>query len=138
MVKERERGTIEQLLMSPASTTEIIIAKIVPLFVLLCLMVVFAVLDDEVCLQRAVSRSLPLVLAGAALCILCGIGIGTVIATFSKSAQQAQLTSFFVNPPLSTLSGAFYAHRSHAQGAPAADDLESGAITSWSSFAPLC
>ena len=40
------------------------------------------------------------------LCILSGISIGTVIATFSKSAQQAQLTSFFVNPPLSSLSGA--------------------------------
>ena len=33
MVKERERGTIEQLLMSPASTTEIIIAKITPISV---------------------------------------------------------------------------------------------------------
>ncbi len=54
------------------------------------------------------TAGLLLVLGGAALCILCGISIGTVIATFSKSAQQAQLTSFFVNPPLSTLSGAFY------------------------------
>ena len=47
-----------------------------------------------------------LVLSGAALCVLCGIGIGTVIATFTRSAQQAQLTSFFVNPPLASLSGA--------------------------------
>jgi ABC-2 type transport system permease protein len=46
-----------------------------------------------------------LVFAGAGLCILCGIGIGTFIATFTKSAQQAQLMSFFVNPPLATLSG---------------------------------
>ena len=38
MVKEREAGTIEQLLMSPASTSEIVIAKIAPLFVLLFLM----------------------------------------------------------------------------------------------------
>src|SRR5262249_20112921 len=38
MVKEREAGTIEQLLMSPASTSEIIIAKISPLFILLCMM----------------------------------------------------------------------------------------------------
>jgi ABC-2 type transport system permease protein len=37
---------------------------------------------------------------------LSGIGIGTVIATFTTSAEQAQLTSFFVNPPLATLSGA--------------------------------
>src|SRR5580704_5167931 len=43
MVKERERGTIEQLLMSPAGTYEIIVAKITPLFVLLCLMVFFAI-----------------------------------------------------------------------------------------------
>ena len=42
MVKEREAGTIEQLLMSPAGTYEIIIAKIVPLFLLLFLMVLFA------------------------------------------------------------------------------------------------
>ncbi len=46
------------------------------------------------------------VLCGASLCILSGITLGTVIATFSKSAQQAQLTSFFVNPLLTTDSGA--------------------------------
>src|SRR5580658_6774014 len=42
MVKEREAGTIEQLLMSPAGTYEIIIAKIAPLFFLFFLMVLFA------------------------------------------------------------------------------------------------
>jgi len=47
-----------------------------------------------------------LVLLGAILCVLSGIGIGTFIATFTKSAQQAQLMSFFVNPPLASLSGA--------------------------------
>jgi ABC-2 type transport system permease protein len=46
------------------------------------------------------------VYVGAALCVLCGIGIGTFIATFTKTAQQALLTSFFINPPLSSLSGA--------------------------------
>ena len=38
IVKEREAGTLEQLLMSPASTTQIIVAKLFPLFVLLCMM----------------------------------------------------------------------------------------------------
>ncbi len=108
MVKERERGTIEQLLMSPAGTYEIIIAKIAPLFILLSLMVLFAVAVMQVVFHVPIHGSLALVLSGSALCILCGISIGTVIATFSKSAEQAQLTSFFVNPPLSTLSGAFY------------------------------
>jgi ABC-2 type transport system permease protein len=108
MVKERERGTIEQLLMSPASTSEIIIAKIAPLFILLFFMVLFAIAVMQVVFHVPFHSGLLLILGGAALCILCGISIGTVIATFSKSAEQAQLTSFFVNPPLSTLSGAFY------------------------------
>src|ERR1035441_4883402 len=43
MVREREAGTIEQLLMSPASTTEIIVAKIAPLFLLLTMMMLVAV-----------------------------------------------------------------------------------------------
>lgn len=38
--------------------------------------------------------------------MMSGIGIGTLIATFSRSQQQAQLLGFFVNPPLSLLSGA--------------------------------
>ena len=106
MVKEREAGTIEQLLMSPASTTEIIIAKIAPLFVLLCLMMFVAILVIKVAFGVPFHGGLVLILAGGALCILSGISLGTVIATFSKSAQQAQLTSFFVNPPLTSLSGA--------------------------------
>src|SRR5208282_844560 len=108
MVKERERGTIEQLLMSPAGTYEIIIAKMAPLFILLCGMAVFAIVVMVVAFNVPIHGSLLLLLLGSALCILCGISIGTVIATFSKSAEQAQLTAFFVNPPLSTLSGAFY------------------------------
>src|SRR5262245_31360808 len=107
MVKEREAGTIEQLLMSPASTSEIIIAKIAPLFVLLCLMALLAIGVIKLVFRVPFHGSLTLVLIGAALCVLSGISIGAVIATFSKSAQQALLTSFFVNPPLATLSGAF-------------------------------
>lgn len=106
MVKEREAGTIEQLLMSPASTSEIIIAKITPLFFLLCGTAVLALVVMKLGFGAPFRGNVLLVLAGAALCVLSGISIGTVIATFSKSAQQAMLTSFFVNPPLATLSGA--------------------------------
>ena len=106
MVKEREAGTIEQLLMSPASTAEIIVAKIAPLFLLLCLMMLLALGVLGVVFRVPFHGSLPLVLFGGMLCILSGIGLGTVIATLSRSAQQAQLTAFFVNPPLSSLSGA--------------------------------
>ena len=106
MVKEREAGTIEQLLMSPAGTSEIIIAKIAPLFFLLSLMALMAIGVIQVAFKIPFHGSLPLVLCGSALCVLSGIGLGTVIATFSKSAQQAILTSFFVNPPMASLSGA--------------------------------
>jgi len=106
MVKEREAGTIEQLLMSPASTSEVIIAKITPLFFLLCGMALLAISVIKVAFNAPFHGNVLLVLGGAGLCILSGISIGTVISTFSKSAQQAMLTSFFVNPPLATLSGA--------------------------------
>jgi ABC-2 type transport system permease protein len=106
MVKEREAGTIEQLLMSPAGTYEIIVAKIAPLFFLLFLMVLFATALIKIVFNVPFQGNIFVLLAGAALCVLSGIGIGTVIATFTHSAYQAQLTSFFVNPLLTTASGA--------------------------------
>jgi ABC-2 type transport system permease protein len=106
MVREREAGTIEQLLMSPATTSEIITAKITPLFVLLCMMMMLAIGVLKIAFGVPFHGSVLFLLTGGALCILSGISIGTVIATFSKSAQQAQLTSFFINPPMSSLSGA--------------------------------
>jgi ABC-2 type transport system permease protein len=107
IVKEREAGTLEQLLMSPASTTQIIVAKLFPLFVLLCMMGTMAVALMRVVFGIPFRGSTLLVVAAAALCLLCGISIGTFIATFTRSARQAQLTLFFVNPPLTSLSGAF-------------------------------
>jgi ABC-2 type transport system permease protein len=106
MVKEREAGTIEQLVMSPATTSEIIIAKMAPLFVLLLLMVIVATAFIRFAFDVPFHGNLLVVFCGASLCILSGIALGTVIATFSRSAQQAQLTSFFVNPLLTTASGA--------------------------------
>jgi ABC-2 type transport system permease protein len=105
MIKEREAGTVEQLLMTPAGTSEIIVAKILPLFLLLCVMILFATGLITFVFHVPIRGSLALLWAGAALCVLSGIGIGTFIATFTRSAQQAQLMAFFVNPPLASLSG---------------------------------
>src|SRR5947208_10159119 len=49
--------------------------------------------------------SFALFTCGTALCLLCGIGVGTTIASFSKSAKQSMLLGFFVNPLLFSLSG---------------------------------
>jgi ABC-2 type transport system permease protein len=106
MIKEREAGTVEQLLMTPASTGEIIVAKIAPLFLLLLVMVFLVLGLMKIAFGVPIRGNILLVFTGAALCVLCGIGIGTLLATFTKSAQQAQLMSFFVNPPMAVLSGA--------------------------------
>jgi ABC-2 type transport system permease protein len=92
--------------MSPASTAEIIVAKITPLFLLLSMMMLLAIAVLKVVFRVPFHGSLTFVLFGGVLCILSGISLGTVIATLSRSAQQAQLTAFFVNPPLASLSGA--------------------------------
>jgi ABC-2 type transport system permease protein len=107
IVKEREAGTLEQLLMSPATTTQIIVAKLLPLFVLLCMMGTMAIVIMRLVFGIPFRGNVFLVVSAAALCLLCGISIGTFIATFTRSARQAQLTLFFVNPPLTSLSGAF-------------------------------
>jgi ABC-2 type transport system permease protein len=106
MVKEKEAGTVEQLLMTPASGTEIIIAKIAPLFLLLSLDIWLALGIGYLVFAVPVRGSLLLLFASGLLCILAGIGIGTFIAVFCRSQQQAQLMGFFVNPPLALLSGA--------------------------------
>jgi drug efflux transport system permease protein len=106
MIKEKEQGTVEQLLMTPASAFEVIAAKIVPLFVLLMGMVALALGLARFVFLVPFRGSLALLLVASACCVLTGIGIGTFVSTFARSANQTQLISFFVNPPLAMLSGA--------------------------------
>ena len=105
MVKEREAGTLEQLLMTPLRISEIIIAKILPQFALLMIPAAIALIVLRFWFDVPF-RGSPLLLGVAvAACLMCGIGFGTVVATLTKSAQQAQLASFFILPPMMSLSG---------------------------------
>lgn len=106
LVREKEIGTIEQLLMTPAESSEIIIAKVAPLFLLLALDIGLALGVARLAFGVPVRGSLLLFFVSASLCVLCGIGLGMMIATFTHSQQQAQLMAFFTNPPLALLSGA--------------------------------
>jgi ABC-2 type transport system permease protein len=106
MVKEKEAGTVEQLLMTPAGATEIVFAKVAPLFLLLSLDIWLALGLGHFVFGVPVRGSLLLLFAAGLLCIAAGVGVGTFIATFSGSQQQAQLMGFFANPPLALLSGA--------------------------------
>jgi ABC-2 type transport system permease protein len=106
MIKEKERGTVEQLLMTPASALEVIAAKIVPLLVLMMGMTGLALTVARLVFHVPFRGSLLLMLTACAFCVLAGIGIGTFASTLARSATQAQLILFFVNPPLMALSGA--------------------------------
>ena len=106
MVKEKEVGTVEQLLMTPADGAEIITAKIAPIFLLLSLDIGLSVAVGYFVFDLPVRGSFLLLYLAGMLCVLSGIGMGTMIATFTRSQQQAQLLGFFITPPLSMLSGA--------------------------------
>jgi ABC-2 type transport system permease protein len=106
MIKEKESGTVEQLLMTPADALEIVLAKITPLFLLLMAMagLVFTVAISVFGIP--LRGSVTLLLFAAALTVITGIALGTLLATLAGSGQQTQLMALFVNPPLATLSGA--------------------------------
>ncbi|HKD78242.1 MAG TPA: ABC transporter permease [Candidatus Angelobacter sp.] len=105
-VKEKETGTIEQLLMTPAQTGEMLMAKTSPVFVLMMVVLFLSLIVGILVFGLPTRGSLWLFTAAGALSALAGTGIGVMIATVSKSQQQAQLLTFFVNPPLTLLSGA--------------------------------
>jgi ABC-2 type transport system permease protein len=105
-VKEKETGTIEQLLMTPAQTGEMLFAKTSPVFVLL-MIVLFIALGVAILVFGLPFRGAFWLFTVSGVCAaLAGIGIGVMLATVSKSQQQAQLLTFFVNPPITLLSGA--------------------------------
>jgi ABC-2 type transport system permease protein len=106
VVREKEAGTIEQLVMTPASNTEVILAKICPLLILLTGDVLIALVLARIVFNIPLRGNLCLFLSVAILYFWVGISIGILIATYAKSQQQAQLTAFFINPPLVLLSGA--------------------------------
>ncbi|MBE9138899.1 ABC transporter permease [Nodosilinea sp. LEGE 07088] len=106
VIREKDTGTLEQLLMTPAQGWEILGAKIAPLFVLLM---------GDVLLASAIARlvfGLPfrgnylLFLALSGVYVVVCISIGILLATISRTQQQVVLTSFFFNVPLIQLSGA--------------------------------
>jgi ABC-2 type transport system permease protein len=105
-VKEKEVGTIEQLLMTPAQTGEMLLAKTTPVFVIMIVVLFLSLVVGMLVFGLPVRGDLWLFGLAGSLGALAGIGIGVMVATVSKSQQQAQLLTFFVNPPLTLLSGA--------------------------------
>ncbi len=106
VVREKEAGTIEQLVMTPASNAEVILAKVCPLLILLTVDVLIALSIVRLVFGVPLRGNLLLFLIIAVLYFWVGISIGILIASYAKSEQQTQLTAFFINPPLVLLCGA--------------------------------
>jgi ABC-2 type transport system permease protein len=106
VVREKDSGTLEQLLMTPADAWEILLAKIVPLFVLLMGDVFLALSVARLVFKVPVSGNLILFFTLAGLYVFVGIGVGIMLATVARNEQQVVLISFFINLPVIQLSGA--------------------------------
>lgn len=106
VVKEKDTGTLEQLLMTPADAWEILLAKIAPLFVLLMGELLLALSIGRIVFGVPFQGNLLLFLILSGLYLFVGIGIGIMLATLCKTQTQVVLTSFFVNLPLIQTSGA--------------------------------
>lgn len=105
VVREREIGTMEQLMVTPIRPLELILGKTLP-FALICLADVLAVTAVGVLwFHIPIYGSLWLLLAGAILYLMSTIGVGLFISTISHTQQQALMSSFFFYLPAVLLSG---------------------------------
>ena len=106
IVKEKEIGTLEQLLVSPIRPYELILGKLIP-FVLIGFVDVVVVLAlARYWFKVPTVGSLPLLLSLSGLFILTTLGLGLFISTIAKSQQQAMLIAqFFFFMPFIYLSG---------------------------------
>lgn len=104
IVREKEVGTIEQLMVTPIRIGELFLAKTVPTMAM-GLLSVFPSLLIVWWFGVPLRGSLLLFLLLTALFLLSAIGIGVLVAAVSKTLQQALLLSFFGLFPLMFLSG---------------------------------
>ena len=105
VVREREIGTLEQIMVTPIRPSEFILGKTLPFF-LIGLFDVALIATIGTLWFRVPFRGSILVLAtGAIAFLLCQLGVGLLISTVSSTQQQAMVTSFFFIMPAITFSG---------------------------------
>ena len=107
LIREREHGTIEHLLVMPVSPAEIMLGKVWSMG----LVVLLAALGSlagvvQIALQVPVQGSVALFLAGAVLMVFAMTGLGIFLATVAGSMPQFALLLMMALLPLQVLSGA--------------------------------
>jgi ABC-2 type transport system permease protein len=105
IVREREIGTLEQIMVTPIHSWELMVGKTLP-FALIGLFDVIMIALIGVFWFEVPLRGNPLVLLlGAVLFLMSSVAIGLFISTICSTQQQAQISTFFFVMPAFTLSG---------------------------------
>jgi ABC-2 type transport system permease protein len=105
IVKEKERGTIEQLIVSPIRPYELMLGKAIPFVMIGYADILIIVLAGLLWFRVPMAGSFILLLGLSGLFIMTTLGLGLLISTVSQTQQQAMMLGFFVNPPFMLLSG---------------------------------
>ena len=105
IVREREQGTLEQLMVSPIRSWELMAGKIIPFLLVGFFNVLIALLISSFWFKVQINGSLMLLLALSLVFLLSSLGLGILISTISSTQMQAlHLASFIILPAL-VLSG---------------------------------
>ena len=108
IVRERERGTIEQLIVTPLRASELIVGKLAP-YILIAFIDTIEILAGGVLLFGVpINGSLPLLLVLSGLFLISNLGVGLLISTITSTQQEAIIVAIFYNLPSIFLSGFIY------------------------------
>ncbi len=108
IVRERERGTIEQLIVTPLRSVELVVGKLTP-YVLIAMIDMAEIIGAGVLMFGVpINGSLPLLLLLSGLFLVSTLGLGLFVSTLANTQQEAMLTSMFFLLPAIFLSGFFF------------------------------
>jgi len=105
IVKEKEMGTMEQLIVTPIRPHELIVGKLLPFFIVGLIDIVLVLLVATFWFRVPVKGSPVLLFGLSSVYMLTTLGLGLLFSTISKSQQQAMLTTVFFMIPMIVLSG---------------------------------
>ncbi len=105
VVREKEIGTIEQLIVSPLTATELILGKLTPFAVIAIMEATFVTTIAVLWFKIPIRGSILLLLGSTLIYLLVSLGIGLLISTISSTQQEAMLSTFLFFLPANLLSG---------------------------------
>jgi ABC-2 type transport system permease protein len=105
VVREREIGTLEQIMVTPIRPAEFILGKTLPFFLIGLFDVSLIATVGTLWFQVPFRGQILVLFVGAILFLLCMLGVGLLISTVSSTQQQAMVTAFFFIMPAITFSG---------------------------------